>query len=144
MINVSRGKIVKRTWTWQGHKRVAYLFDVQVDGRRSRKQYQNRAEALAALAYKGERLAAVRSIGEERTERKLSAAAVNRPLALLRHTLRMAHRWKVLSEVPAIDLVAPKSVHRVLGLPLREAPLSRFCLIASHILEPRWVLYPRA
>jgi hypothetical protein len=39
MVAVFRGKIVKRTWRWQGHKRVAYIFDVTVDGRRVRKQY---------------------------------------------------------------------------------------------------------
>lgn len=51
--------------------------------------------------YKARRLAATRKIGE--TEKPLSAAAVNRPLALLRHLLRLAHdEWDVLDEVPKI------------------------------------------
>jgi integrase len=49
MIDISRGKIVKRTWRWQGHKRVAYLFDVAIDGRRVRKQYASKQEAKEAL-----------------------------------------------------------------------------------------------
>jgi integrase len=46
---VSRGKIVKRTWKWDGQKRVAYCFDVAVNGKRTRRQYPTRAEAQAAL-----------------------------------------------------------------------------------------------
>src|SRR5437879_3171534 len=49
MVAVSRGKIIKRTWTWQGHKRVAYVFDVTADGRRVRKQYASKQEAQDAL-----------------------------------------------------------------------------------------------
>jgi len=43
--------------------------------------------------YKAKRLSAVRIIGkgEGVVERRLTAAAVNRPLALLRHLLRLAH-----------------------------------------------------
>jgi integrase len=55
--------------------------------------------------YKAKRLAAVRRIGEGVTavERRLTAAAVNRPLALLRHLLRLAHEeWGELSTVPKI------------------------------------------
>ena len=55
--------------------------------------------------YKTKRLAAVRKIGEgeTRVERRLSAAAVNRPLALLRHLLRLAHEeWGELDAVPKI------------------------------------------
>ncbi len=55
--------------------------------------------------YKAKRLAAVRKIGEGETsvERRLSAAAVNRPLALLRHLLRLAHEeWGELDAVPKI------------------------------------------
>jgi len=57
--------------------------------------------------YKSTRLVAVRKIGEGATavERKLTAAAVNRPLALLRHMLRLAHEeWEVLDTVPRIRL----------------------------------------
>ena len=40
-----------------------------------------------------------------RTERVLTAAAINRPLALLRHLLRLAHEeWEVLAAVPKIRL----------------------------------------
>jgi hypothetical protein len=40
-----------------------------------------------------------------RTERILTAAAINRPLALLRHLLRLAHEeWEVLVAVPKIRL----------------------------------------
>jgi len=55
--------------------------------------------------YKAKRLAAVRKIGEGEAavERRLSAAAVNRPLALLRHLLRLAHEeWGELDVVPKI------------------------------------------
>jgi integrase len=57
--------------------------------------------------YKVGRLAAVRRIGEgeDATERRLTAAAVNRPLALLRHLLRLAHdEWEALPAVPTIRL----------------------------------------
>lgn len=57
--------------------------------------------------YKARRLAAVRRIGkgETTTERRLTAAAVNRPLALLRHVLRLAHEeWEELPAVPTIRL----------------------------------------
>ena len=55
--------------------------------------------------YKVKRLATVRKIGEgeARVERRLTAAAVNRPLALLRHLLRLAHEeWGELDVVPKI------------------------------------------
>jgi integrase len=57
--------------------------------------------------YKAKRLAAVRKIGGGGTavERRLTAAAVNRPLALLRHLLRLAHEeWEVIENVPRIRL----------------------------------------
>jgi integrase len=41
--------------------------------------------------------------GENVTERRLTPAAVNRPLALLRHLLRLAHEeWGVLDSLPTI------------------------------------------
>ena len=55
--------------------------------------------------YKSKRLAAVRTIGagDCATERRLSAATVNRPLALLRCLLRLAHdEWGELDAVPKI------------------------------------------
>ncbi len=55
--------------------------------------------------YKARRLAAVRKIGEGEAsvERRLTAAAVNRPLALLRHLLRLAHEeWEAIDNVPRI------------------------------------------
>jgi integrase len=58
-------------------------------------------------AYKAKRLAAVRKIGEGEAavERRLTAAAVNRPLALLRHLLRLAHEeWETIDNVPRIRL----------------------------------------
>jgi integrase len=57
--------------------------------------------------YRAARLSAVRKIGtgEAATERPLTAAAVNRPLALLRHLLRLAREeWGALDEVPRIRL----------------------------------------
>jgi integrase len=162
---VSRGKVVKRTWKWRGHKRVAYIFDVMIHGRRVRRQYATRAEAEEALdAFKdearkpkrespppvltleaalsrflelkarkrtakqyeriaehlkshfggqtpldqltAERISSYKAmrLATKRHGRTLSPAAVNRPLALLRHLLRLARRWKVLAEVPEIDL----------------------------------------
>lgn len=55
--------------------------------------------------YKAKRLSAVRTVGkgESVVERRLTAAAVNRPLALLRHLLRLAHEeWGELDVVPKI------------------------------------------
>jgi len=57
--------------------------------------------------YKAKRLASVRKVGEGEAavERRLSAAAVNRPLALLRHLLRLAHEeWEAIDNVPRIRL----------------------------------------
>jgi integrase len=57
--------------------------------------------------YKADRLNAVRKTGkgENAIERRLTAAAVNRPLALLRHLLRLAHEeWEVLAVVPRVRL----------------------------------------
>jgi len=57
--------------------------------------------ASAISAYKAQRL----STKSERTDRPLTAAAVNRPLALLRCLLRLAHdEWEVLATVPKIRL----------------------------------------
>ena len=43
--------------------------------------------------------------GDHATERPLTAAAVNRPLALLRHLLRLAHEeWEALESVPKVRL----------------------------------------
>lgn len=51
------------------------------------------------IKYKARRLATTRMIGA--TEKPLSAAAVNRPLALLRHLLRLAHdEWALSTEYP--------------------------------------------
>jgi integrase len=53
--------------------------------------------------YKASRMAS--KIGSPGTERLLTAAAVNRPLALLRHLLRTAHEeWEILPAVPRIRL----------------------------------------
>jgi len=57
--------------------------------------------------YKAKRLTAVRKIGQgaAAVERGLTAAAVNRPLALLRHLLRLAHEeWEAIENVPRIRL----------------------------------------
>src|SRR5215471_11015673 len=57
--------------------------------------------------YKAKRLTVVRKIGQgaAAVERGLTAAAVNRPLALLRHLLRLAHEeWEAIENVPRIRL----------------------------------------
>jgi integrase len=57
--------------------------------------------------YKAKRLTAVRKIGQGKAavDRRLTAAAVNRPLALLRHLLRLAHEeWESIENVPRIRL----------------------------------------
>ena len=57
--------------------------------------------------YRGERLAAVstRRKDADGNPTRLSAASINRPLALLRHLLRLAHEeWEVLPAVPRIRL----------------------------------------
>ena len=49
----------------------------------------------------------MRNVGEGETagERRLTAAAVSRPLALLRHVLRLAHEeWEAIDDVPRIRL----------------------------------------
>src|SRR5438128_7727204 len=55
--------------------------------------------------YKAQRLAATSVKDAQGKGTLLSAAAVNRPLALLRHLLRLAHEeWEVLPAVPRIKL----------------------------------------
>ncbi|HMK20712.1 MAG TPA: site-specific integrase, partial [Terriglobales bacterium] len=57
--------------------------------------------------YKAKRLATVQKVGEGEAavERRLTAAAVNRPLALLRHLLRLAHEeWEAIDNIPRIRL----------------------------------------
>src|SRR5262249_17010773 len=55
MAGVSRGKIKKRTWTWQGKKRTAWYFDVISNGERVRRQYPSQTEAETELdAYREE------------------------------------------------------------------------------------------
>ena len=57
--------------------------------------------------YRSKRLAAVRKVGtgESATERRLTAAAINRLLALLRHLLGLAREeWGALDAVPKIRL----------------------------------------
>jgi integrase len=67
----------------------------------------------------------VRTIGGEK--RAIGAAAINRPLALLRHLLRLAHEeWDDLATVPRIRLekepqcrlrwLTPEEAHRLLGV----------------------------
>src|SRR5437660_2507258 len=46
---VAHGKVVRRTWKWQGKKRVAYQFDIEVDGKRVRRQFGSKQEAKDAL-----------------------------------------------------------------------------------------------
>ena len=54
--------------------------------------------------YKARRLAPSR-VGAGGTSVSLSAAAINRPLALLRHMLRLAHdEWEAVAQVPKIRL----------------------------------------
>ena len=49
MTRVSRGKVKKRTWTWQGKKRTAWYFDVISNGERVRRQYASQTEAETEL-----------------------------------------------------------------------------------------------
>jgi integrase len=46
---IDHGKIVKRTWKWNGKRRVAYLFDIEVDGKRVRHQFSSKQEAKDEL-----------------------------------------------------------------------------------------------
>jgi len=170
MATVSRGKVKKRMWTWQGKKRTAWYFDVISNGERVRRQYSSQTEAETELdafreeqrnpkatepqpkpvltlaqaieryktaqarrksitnvgrhlellkhhfgantpladvtssrigAWKDQRLASICPS----TGRPYSAAAVNRPLAALRHLLRLAYaEWESLDAVPRIRL----------------------------------------
>ena len=71
---------------------------------------ETRLRALTApriAAYKADRLAAtsIRRKDADGRATLLSAASINRPLALLRHLLRLAHEdWGVLQTVPRIRL----------------------------------------
>jgi integrase len=166
MAQISRGKIVKRAWKWNGQKRVAYVFDVMVDGRRVRKQYAGKQEAQDELdkfrdeaknpkpaiveptpaptlaeafakflalksnkktAHEFQRVAEhlksafgadtrltditsariadykIERMAVRRGGKPLTAAAINRPLGLLRNLLRQAAKWKVITEVPEIE-----------------------------------------
>ena len=166
MAQISRGKILKRTWKWNGQKRVAYVFDVMVDGRRVRQQYAGKQEAQDELdkfrdeaknpkpaileptpaptlaeafakflalksnkktAHEFQRVAEhlksafgadtrltditsariadykIVRMAVRRGGKSLTAAAINRPLGLLRNLLRQAAKWKVITEVPEID-----------------------------------------
>jgi len=49
MATVSRGKVKKRMWTWQGKKRTAWYFDVISNGERVRRQYSSQTEAETEL-----------------------------------------------------------------------------------------------
>ena len=49
IVTVSRGRVTRRAWIYQGRKQTAFVFDVQACGRRVRRQYPTRAEAQAAL-----------------------------------------------------------------------------------------------
>jgi integrase len=166
-VTISRGKISRRTWRWQGRKRTAFGFDIMVDDKRTRRQFPTRAEAQEALdqfreearrpaapkahtitfseaatrylaikarakslpevtrtvgalvqAFGSETLlteitaakisawrAARLTITSRQTGEPLSPASVNRPLAELRHLLRLAHEeWEVLPAVPKIRM----------------------------------------
>ena len=89
--------------------------------------------AARISAYKAERLAAfsVRRRDATGRPRRLSAASVNRPLALLRHLLRLAHEeWEVLRVVPRIKLEKePEGRIRWLGQhdPAEEGRLRAAC-----------------
>ena len=180
---IPHGKVTKRTWRTcpehgtaarrckvagcrEGKKRIAFLFDIEVDGVRKRQQFSSRQEARDALeSYKDElrhpkpavvEPAPVRTFGavveaflKQRTRRKtaseferiarhllgafgkdtlitditaecvaeykaarlaitrngepLTAAAINRPLGLMRNVLRTALKWKLVSEVVDIE-----------------------------------------
>src|SRR5437899_5389725 len=81
--------------------------------------------------YKAQRLAATSVKDAQGKGTLLSAAAVNRPLALLRHLLRLAHEeWEVLPAVPRIKLEKePEGRIRWLGgqAPDEEARLLAAC-----------------
>ena len=49
MTRVSRGRIKRRTWTWQGKKRTAWYFDVVSNGERVCRQYASQTEAETEL-----------------------------------------------------------------------------------------------
>jgi integrase len=75
-------------------------------------------------AWKEDRLVAV----SPKTKRAYSAAGINRPLAVLRHLLRLAHEsWEVLPARPRISL-EKEAEGRVVWLePAREAELVAAC-----------------
>jgi hypothetical protein len=71
--------------------------------------------AARVSAYKDQR----RGVAE-RTGRERGAAAINRPLATLRHMLQLAHtEWELISEVPRIRLEREPQ-HRIVWLEPEE------------------------
>lgn len=103
--------------------------------------------ASRIAAYRERRLAAgsVRRRDKAGKPVRLSAASINRPLALLRHLLRLAHEeWEVLSTVPKIRLekepqgrlrwLEPDDEHRLIAS-CRASVLSHLADLVTVALE---------
>ncbi len=87
-------------------KRIAVSSSCSRSSLAQRPRWPRSLPAGSAIT-KPKRLAAVRKIGrgEAAVDRRLTAAAVNRPLALLRHLLRLAHsEWEAIEALPRIRL----------------------------------------
>jgi len=91
--------------------------------------------AARISTYKGKRLAAVsvRRKDDDGKPAKLSAASINRPLALLRTLLNLAcEEWGVLPQVPVVKLEREPEGRIVWLEPHEEAPLLDACAASSN------------
>lgn len=61
------------------------------------------AEAIAR--YQAHRASAIKARQEKRQRETISYAVCNREVAVLRHLLRLAKRWRLIAEVPEIDML---------------------------------------
>jgi hypothetical protein len=90
---------VKRRW--QPSRQIGASSSSSRPSSAGRRRWPRSRPAASASTRPG-RLAAVRKVGEGETavERRRAAAAVNRPLALLRHLLRLAHEeWEAICPI---------------------------------------------
>ncbi|OLC74583.1 MAG: hypothetical protein AUH78_10915 [Gemmatimonadetes bacterium 13_1_40CM_4_69_8] len=88
-----RKRTLKKDERFLKHLKSAFGVDTPLEDLTASRISEYKAKGLAS------------KVGKPGAERLLTAAAVNRPLALLRHLLRVAHEeWEVLPAVPKIRL----------------------------------------
>lgn len=89
------------------------------------------AEAIAR--YQAHRAAAIETRQRKQGRETLSYAVCNREVAVLRHLLRLARRWRLIAEVPEIDMLKePEGRLRFLS----EAEITRLLAACSESRNP--------